>query len=595
MANASRDENDVPTLLGVSNSDGKTPVTIYADPVTHRLLVGMTGGGGTVTEVDTGTGLTGGPITSSGTISLDSKLAPLDTLGSAGQIPRVNAGATALEYYTPSAGTVTAVSVASSNGFAGSSSGGATPALTLTTTITGILQGNGTAISAASTTGTGNVVLATSPSFSGATITTSTVNGVTLTTGGGTTTFLNANGAYSSPAGSGTVNSGTAGQLAYYATSTTAVSGNADATISNGALTLGVATSVLGQLLLSGSTSGTTTVTPNVTASGTLTLPAATDTLVGRATTDTLTNKTITSSTDVLGGVTMTLGSDATGDTYYRASGTTLTRLAVGSTGNVLTVSGGIPSWAPPAAATAITVGTTTVGSGTTGYVLYDNGGTLGNLQPTGSGLAVLQTSPTLITPTLGVATATTINGLQITSTSAILTLPSMSTVAFGEGMTLTSGSNGNTYTFPSASDTVVTLAATQTLTNKTLTAPAITTVAETGIGTADLLAPNNHTITVSSNAGSASQSFLVNTFTNSSASAMTITIPVATPTPKDGQFLEVRIYDFSGVAESVTWVNTENSTTTVPATSNGSTTLPLSVLFQYNAATSKWRCVAST
>ena len=46
-------------------------------------------------------------------------------------------------------GTVTAVSVASANGFAGSSSGGATPALTLSTSITGVLKGNGTAISAA--------------------------------------------------------------------------------------------------------------------------------------------------------------------------------------------------------------------------------------------------------------------------------------------------------------------------------------------------------------------------------------------------------------------------------------------------------------
>ena len=44
---------------------------------------------------------------------------------------------------------VTTVSVASANGFAGSSSGGATPALTLSTSITGVLKGNGTAISAA--------------------------------------------------------------------------------------------------------------------------------------------------------------------------------------------------------------------------------------------------------------------------------------------------------------------------------------------------------------------------------------------------------------------------------------------------------------
>jgi hypothetical protein len=47
-------------------------------------------------------------------------------------------------------------------------------------------------------------------------------------------------------------------------------------------------------LILSGATSGTTTVQAPAVASGTLTLPAATDTLVGKATTDTLTNKTLT-------------------------------------------------------------------------------------------------------------------------------------------------------------------------------------------------------------------------------------------------------------------------------------------------------------
>lgn len=74
-------------------------------------------------------------------------------------------------YYNGSAwepvggGIVDSVSVASANGLAGSSSGGANPSLTLSTTITGILQGNGTAISAASTTGSGSVVLATSPTL----------------------------------------------------------------------------------------------------------------------------------------------------------------------------------------------------------------------------------------------------------------------------------------------------------------------------------------------------------------------------------------------------------------------------------------------
>lgn len=44
MANAKRDQNYVPTLLGVSNADGVTPVTVYVDPATHRMLVAMSGG-----------------------------------------------------------------------------------------------------------------------------------------------------------------------------------------------------------------------------------------------------------------------------------------------------------------------------------------------------------------------------------------------------------------------------------------------------------------------------------------------------------------------------------------------------------------------
>jgi len=45
MVEAYRDENFVPTLIASSNVDGKTPVRLYADPVTHRLLVDMSGGG----------------------------------------------------------------------------------------------------------------------------------------------------------------------------------------------------------------------------------------------------------------------------------------------------------------------------------------------------------------------------------------------------------------------------------------------------------------------------------------------------------------------------------------------------------------------
>lgn len=58
MANASRDENNVPTLLGVSASDGRTPVTVYANPSTHRLLV------------DLGAGVTGPGSSTDGAIAL---------------------------------------------------------------------------------------------------------------------------------------------------------------------------------------------------------------------------------------------------------------------------------------------------------------------------------------------------------------------------------------------------------------------------------------------------------------------------------------------------------------------------------------------
>jgi len=133
---------------------------------------------------------------------------------------------------------------------------------------------------------------------------------------------------------------------------------------------------------LSGSTSGTTTIVSGATAgTSVLTLPVATDTLVGKATSDTLTNKILTSptlttpalgtpasgvmtnvtglplTTGVTGTLTATNGGTAqstytTGDSIYASASNTLSKLGIGSTGQVLTVAAGIPSWATPAAGT---------------------------------------------------------------------------------------------------------------------------------------------------------------------------------------------------------------------------------------------------
>lgn len=94
--------------------------------------------------------------------------------------------------------------------------------------------------------------------------------------------------------GSGTVNSGTAGQVAYYPGTSDAVSGNPNLTISGGVVTFGVAGSAVGRTVLSGSTSGSITLqgqavsgtptvtfgtssgTPAVTASSPLSIAATT-------------------------------------------------------------------------------------------------------------------------------------------------------------------------------------------------------------------------------------------------------------------------------------------------------------------------------
>lgn len=45
MANAQRDQNNTPTILGVSSADGITPIPVYVDPITGAILAESTGWG----------------------------------------------------------------------------------------------------------------------------------------------------------------------------------------------------------------------------------------------------------------------------------------------------------------------------------------------------------------------------------------------------------------------------------------------------------------------------------------------------------------------------------------------------------------------
>ena len=586
-----KDENDNPVMGGTSSSDNVTIINSAFNPSTRRLLTDSASGSGTVTSV----------------------------------------------------------SVVTANGFAGTvATATTTPAITLSTTITGVLQGNGTAISAASTTGSGSVVLATSPTITGATLTTTTVNGVNLTTGGSTSSFLNANGVYSTPAGSGTVNAGTAGQLAYYATSTTAVSGNANITIASSALTIGVAGSAVGTLLFANATSGTITLTPPTGALGTavLTLPDATDTLIGKATTDILTNKTYDTAgtgnvlkingtqvsavtgtgsvvlatsptlvTPVLGVASattinkVTITTPATGSTLTIADGKTLTvsntltftgtdssSVAFGAGGTVLYTTSTIP----------LTVGTTTITSGTSTRILYDNAGVLGEYTLTGSGTVVaMQTAPTFVT---SITAPLVIGGSGTTGTQ--LTLKTTTGNGTTDALVIAGGNNGGT-TFATFSANVLNLGTSATLTTGTIELGAATdttlsrssagVLAVEGVVIPSISSTNtltNKRITRRVVITTQSATPTINTDNTDVASitglaqAVTSFTTNLSGTPVAGDFLEIQITD-NGTARAITWgTSFVASTVALPTTTVISTLLH--VLFEWDSTSSKWICVAT-
>lgn len=95
-------------------------------------------------------------------------------------------------------------------------------------------------------------------------------------------------------------------------------------------------------------------VISSITNTGTLTLPTTTGTLLESAG-----NNTLGGTYNLTGTLAVTIGSDATGDTYYRNSSGNLARLGIGTNGTFYSVVSGVPSWvtAPTGGTTTITLG----------------------------------------------------------------------------------------------------------------------------------------------------------------------------------------------------------------------------------------------
>ena len=245
-------------------------------------------------------------------------------------------------------GTVTAVSVASANGFAGTSSGGATPALTLTTSISGVLKGNGAAISAA-TSGT-DYSAGTSALGTGILKSTTTTGALTIAVAADFPT-LNQN-------------------------------------------TTGTASNVTGTVALANGGTGQTTAAAAFNALNPMT---------------------------------------TTGDIIYEASASTAARLPIGTTGQVLTVAGGIPSWATASGGGNASYDTPTT---STGYFALSAGTTAQRPASPASGMTRYNTSSTLVEFYNGTA-------WNIVSSSSTAPTIEYLVVAGGGGGATTAGAGG--------------------------------------------------------------------------------------------------------------------------------------------------------
>ncbi len=310
----------------------------------------ITPAGSNITIAATGASLTFADslVNTAGTVTLVGDTAS----PTASQYYGTNSGST-LGFYNlpaPGTGTVTSVSVVSANGLAGTvATSTTTPAITLSTSITGILQGNGTAISAATT---GNL---TDAGTDGITVT----GGTGAVLGSGTSLAQHVadtshNGYLSSTDWNTFNGKQAAGSYITDLTGDGTASGPGSA-----ALTLATVNSNVGSF-------GSSTSIPSFTVNGKGLITAASGNAVvapaGTLTGTTLASNVVTSSLTTVGtigtgvwqgtAIGPTFGgtgltSYTAGDTLYASATNVLSKLPIGTTGYVLTVVAGEPAWAP--------------------------------------------------------------------------------------------------------------------------------------------------------------------------------------------------------------------------------------------------------